>query len=205
MGQHQVQARILRNFSFPGPQQGSKLVWTLDKDASRPTAKSHLRTGFFRVACSGEVDKFITNEENKHAYLIDKLSDDPTGLPTPQEARQICDWVALQYARAKALDNQIAHILKAEETTSKLAQHQIQKERDRLTSRQDLATFQEITKALSKTLTKMVIRPMVTQSQRQFITSDTIAYVGTNESTRLTALWLPLTPNTGIAAYSKSP
>ena len=197
MGQHQTQRQLLYNFSFPGSQGNSRETWWLDKSGYRPGKRSIRNIGIFEVACSEEVDKYITARENKFADALRKFG---RGEFTSTDAgRDVYDFVALHYVRSEGFRLQIRYLVEQCASDSRLTREQATAEYGRLTSHQDVETFGALVDSVASVLTHYVLYPVILTGPNSFITSNKImnaAKAPTLEAE--TVVWFPVAPNMGL-------
>ena len=201
MGQHRIQRQILQSFSFQGRQKNSREVWWLRKDSFRPQPKSIRGVGFFDVACSPQVDQYITDLEDgfKEKLLLfsqGKFAETDVG-------RETYDFIAMHYVRSRACSLQMHHMVNYCWETGRLTHPQAEAEYRRLTSHQDLRVFRYLVDSVASVLTHYMLIPQIITGPSQFLTSDKIIYAGQDGSEeRRNFVWFPLSPSTGLCLRS---
>ena len=202
MGQHRIQKQILRNFSFKGRQPNSREIWCLKTDGYQPASRSIKRVGFFEVDCSESVDQYITAYENKFKDDLHRFCE--REFARTDAGRQTYDFIAMHYVRSRAYRLQIEHVVSGCQRNALLTKRQAEDEYMRLTSHQDVATFQDLVDNVSRTLTHYLLCPVLITGPWSFITSNKIMYAATVESEqRETFVWFPVSPSMGFALSSE--
>lgn len=201
-GQHRIQRQILSNFSFKGHQRNSRETWCLSKISYRPESRSVKRVGFFDVDCSEAVDQYITACEEKFKEPLHRFSN---GEFTRADAgRQVYDFIAMHYVRSQAYRLQVKHVVSVCRRNLSLTKPQAEAEYIRLTSHQDVTTFQDLVDSVSRALTHYVLCPVLMTGPWSFITSDKIMYAVSVESKQSeTMVWFPLSPSMGFGLTSE--
>ena len=197
MGQHQIQKQLLENFSFEGRQPNSRETWYLDTVRYQPAKRSIQNVGFFEVACSEDVDRYMTDLEDGFKNSLQRLS--RGDFDKADAGRGIYDFIAIHYVRSQACRLQIEYIVER----SGLTQQQMEAERHRLSSHQDIEVFSDLVDNVSRTLTHYLLCPLVMTEPRSFLVSNKIMCASTVESDeRETFVWFPIAPSIGLCLMS---
>ena len=198
MGQHQIQKQLLQNFSFEGSQPNSRETWYLNTVHYQPAKRSIRSVGFFEVACSEDVDRYITDLEDGFKDSLQRLS--RGDFDKADVGRGIYDFIAMHYVRSQAFRLQIEYIV---DQRSGLTQQQTEAERHRLSSHQDIEVFSDLVDNVSRTLTHYLLCPLVMTELPSFLTSNKIMCASTVESDeRETFVWFPIAPSIGLCLMS---
>ena len=201
MGQHRIQRQILQSFSFQGRQKNSQDVWFLRKDSFQPQPRSIRSIGFFDVACSSQVDRYITDLEDGFKEKLLRFSQGR--FAETDVGRETYDFIAMHYVRSKACSLQIHHMVDHCWRTGRLTHPQAEAEYLRLTSHQDLAVFRDLVDSVARVLTHYMLIPLIVTGPSQFLTSNKIVYAGQDGSEeRRNFVWFPLSPSTGLCLRS---
>ena len=202
MGQHRIQRQILQSFSFQGRQGNSRETWWLGKKNFKPQSRSINRVGFFEVACSDEVDQYITALEDGFKDRLFRFSQ---GEFTRTDVRRdTYHFIAMHYVRSQACRHQIEYMVSKIWQAGMLTQPQAEEEYRRLTSHQDLHVFRDLVDSVASTLTYYVMHPLVITSPSQFLTSDKIIYAGQTGSKEVgNYVWFPMSPSIGLFLTSE--
>ena len=202
MGQHRIQRQILRNFSLEGSQPNSRQTWYLSTDSFQPSSRSVNRVGFFDVDCSQDVDQYITAGEDAFKDTLRRFSGGK--FMRVDVGREMYDFIAMHYVRSQACSRQIEHMVRKCWEYSMLTQPQAESEYRRLTSNQDVRIFNDLVDSVSRVLTGYTVYPVEITGPWPFVTSNKIMSASLVEAEeRLTAVWFPISPSTGLYLESE--
>ena len=201
MGQHRIQRQILQSFSFQGRQEYSRESWWLGKDTFQPQSRSIRGVGFFDVACSAQVDQYITDLEEGFKDKLLRFSQGD--FAETEVGRETYDFIAMHYVRSRGCSLQIAHMVDHCRRTRMLRRPQAEEQYRRLTSHQNLGVFSDLVDSVARVLPHYMLIPLIITGPSQFLTSDKIIYAGQDGSEeRRNFVWFPLSPSTGLCLRS---